>query len=81
MASRLPTRTYIVKSAEYGGPEHRRIAAVAAENGITVVLGVSERDAEGRIFITQWIIDETGKTETDQKGAAPMIVRAAGYRE
>lgn len=55
-------RTYIANSAEYGGPEHKRIAAAAAEHGITVVLGVSERDADDRIFIAQWIMDEMGKT-------------------
>lgn len=44
-------RTYVANSAEYGGPEHKRIAGAAEEHGITVVLGVSEGDADGRIFM------------------------------
>lgn len=53
---------YVENSARRGGPEHRRIAAAAAEHGIQVVLGLSERDDDGRIFMAQWIIDEKGES-------------------
>jgi nitrilase len=43
------------------GPEAQRIAAVAAELGLWVVLGYSERCA-GSLYIAQLIIDAEGKT-------------------
>ena len=43
------------------GPEAQRIAAVAAELGIWVVLGYSERCA-GSLYIAQLIIDADGRT-------------------
>src|SRR6266702_6619622 len=41
------------------GPEARRIAAAAADHGIWVVLGYSER-AAGSLYIAQLIIDAAG---------------------
>jgi len=72
-------RTYIANSAEYDGPEHKRIAAAAAEYSITVVLGVSERDVDGRIFIAQWIIDETGKTVLARRKLKPSSAEGTFY--
>ncbi|WP_244070035.1 carbon-nitrogen hydrolase family protein [Bradyrhizobium sp. Ce-3] len=72
-------RTYIKNSAEHGGPEHKRIAAAAREHGIMVVLGVSERDAEGRIFIAQWIIDESGKTILARRKLKPSNAEGTFY--
>ncbi|TPW26773.1 carbon-nitrogen hydrolase family protein [Martelella alba] len=64
-------RNFIENSARLGGPEHEKIAAAAAEYGIEVVLGLSERDAQGRIYMAQWIIDENGKTVLARRKLKP----------
>lgn len=55
-------RNYIANSPMYDGPEHRLISAAAAKHRIHVVLCLSERDAGGRIYMAQWIIDDSGRT-------------------
>jgi aliphatic nitrilase len=62
---------YTAQSAELNGPEHQRIAAAAAQHGIQVVLGLSERDAEGRIYMAQWVIDEQGSTVMTRRKLKP----------
>tara|TARA_R110000751_G_scaffold109290_3_gene206263 strand:+ start:621 stop:1520 length:900 start_codon:yes stop_codon:yes gene_type:complete len=62
---------YIENSAMLNGPEHRAIAAAARAHGIEVVLGLSERDAAGRIYISQWIIDAEGKTVMTRRKLKP----------
>ncbi len=72
-------RTYIENSAVYGGPEHERIAAAAAKHNIQVVLCLSERDAEGRIYMAQWIIDEKGKTVLARRKLKPSSAEGTFY--
>lgn len=64
-------RRYVAQSAELGGPEHRAIAAAAKEHGIEVVLGLSERDEAGRIYIAQWVIDAEGRTAMTRRKLKP----------
>ncbi|WP_411906566.1 carbon-nitrogen hydrolase family protein [Rhizobium mayense] len=70
---------YIENSAVFGGPEHERIASAAAKHGIQVVLGLSERDAGGRIYMAQWIIDETGKTVLARRKLKPSGAEGTFY--
>ncbi|MFG6280582.1 nitrilase-related carbon-nitrogen hydrolase [Microbacterium sp. 5K110] len=70
---------YIANSAVHGGPEHVRIADAAAEHGIQVVLGLSERDDAGRIYMAQWIIDETGATVLARRKLKPSSVEGSFF--
>ncbi|MDQ0137719.1 putative amidohydrolase [Neorhizobium galegae] len=72
-------RRYIENSAVYGGPEHERIAAAAAEHHIQVVLGLSERDVEGRIYLAQWLIDEMGETVLARRKLKPNAADVLFY--
>ncbi len=62
---------YIENSAMLNGPEHQAIAAAAKEHGVEVVLGLSERDEQGRIYIAQWVIDAEGKTAMTRRKLKP----------
>lgn len=62
---------YAANSAVLNGPEHAAIAAAAKEHGIEVVLGVSERDAGGRLYIAQWVIDAEGRTAMTRRKLKP----------
>ena len=50
---------YSANSMTRDGDEMRRIAAAAAEHGVHVVLGFSERDG-GSLYMAQAVIDDTG---------------------
>jgi nitrilase len=65
---------YIQNSAQLDGPEHHAIAAAAKKHGVEVVLGLSERDAEGRIYISQWVIDAKGVTVLTRRKLKPPSV-------
>ena len=71
--------TYIANSPKLGGPEHRLIAGAAAEHGIQVVLGVSELDEDGRIYMGQWIIDENGETVLTRRKLKPSSVEGSFF--
>lgn len=52
---------YFDNSLAYDSPEARRLSDAAREAGITVVLGLSERDG-GSLYIAQWLIGPDGET-------------------
>jgi len=62
---------YLANSPRVGGPEHHAIARAAADNGITVVLGFSERADDDRLYIAQLIVDGTGETILTRRKLKP----------
>lgn len=67
---------YVENSAMLNGPEHEAIAAAAKEHGVEVVLGLSERDDAGQIYIAQWVIDADGKTVMTRRKLKPPSLEA-----
>ncbi|MGY2486205.1 carbon-nitrogen hydrolase family protein [Cupriavidus sp. CP313] len=52
---------YFDNSLSYDSPQAQRLAQAARDCGITVVLGLSERDG-GTLYIAQWLIGPDGET-------------------
>lgn len=70
---------YLANSPVLGGPEHTAIAAAAKEHGVEVILGVSEKDAQGRIYIAQWVIDAEGETVMTRRKLKPSSWEGTFY--
>ncbi|OJJ42224.1 hypothetical protein ASPZODRAFT_147657 [Penicilliopsis zonata CBS 506.65] len=61
---------YITNSLSYGSEEMQRICQAAAEHGITVSLGFSERDGHS-LYIAQCTIDTTGQIVMQRRKFKP----------
>lgn len=62
------------------GPELERIRLAAAKHGVNVVLGFVERDGDS-LYISQAIIDETGKTLLNRRKLKPTHVERTVFGE
>jgi aliphatic nitrilase len=64
---------YHDNSLVYGSPQAELIAAAARQHAITVVMGLSERQA-GSLYIAQWIIGPDGETIAKRRKLKPTHV-------
>jgi aliphatic nitrilase len=71
---------YHDNSLSYGTPQADRIAAAAREHRITVVMGLSEREA-GSLYIAQWIIGPDGETVAHRRKLKPTHVERTVFGE
>ncbi|WP_130289631.1 carbon-nitrogen hydrolase family protein [Pseudonocardia sediminis] len=71
---------YHDNSLVYGSPQADKLAAAAREHDITVVMGVSERQA-GSLYIAQWIIGPDGKTIATRRKLKPTHVERTVFGE
>jgi nitrilase len=71
---------YHDNSLVYGSPEADKIAAAARQHGITVVMGLSERQA-GSLYIAQWIIGSDGETIAKRRKLKPTHVERTMFGE
>ena len=71
---------YHDNSLVYGSPEADKIAAAARQHGITVVMGLSERQA-GSLYIAQWIIGPDGETIAKRRKLKPTHVERTVFGE
>jgi nitrilase len=71
---------YHDNSLEYGTPQADRLAAAAREHGITVVMGISERQG-GSLYIAQWIIGPDGATIARRRKLKPTHVERTVFGE
>lgn len=71
---------YFDNSLSYDSPEADRLRNAARDNGITVVLGLSERDG-GSLYIAQWIIGPDGETIAQRRKLKPTHVERTVYGE
>ncbi|WP_423460425.1 carbon-nitrogen hydrolase family protein [Ottowia sp. VDI28] len=55
------SQRYREQAMDFEGPEIQAIAGTAARHGIQVLMGAAER-AGDRLYISQWLADETGQT-------------------
>jgi aliphatic nitrilase len=71
---------YHDNSLVYGSPPADRLAAAAAEHQVTVVMGLSERQA-GSLYIAQWIIGPDGATIARRRKLKPTHVERTVFGE
>jgi aliphatic nitrilase len=71
---------YHDNSLVYGSPQAERLAAAARRHGITVVMGLSERQA-GSLYIAQWIIGPDGETIAKRRKLKPTHVERTVFGE
>ena len=71
---------YFDNSLSYDSPLAQKLADAAREHGITVVLGLSERDG-GSLYIAQWIIGSDGETIGKRRKLRPTHVERTVYGE
>lgn len=71
---------YFDNSLVYGSPPAQRLSAAAAEHEITVVLGLSERQA-GSLYIAQWMIGPDGATIARRRKLKPTHVERSVFGE
>ena len=71
---------YSENSMTRDGAEMNRIAAAAAEHGVHVVLGFSERDG-GSLYMAQAFIDDTGKLFSVRRKLKPTHVERSVFGE
>lgn len=71
---------YHDNSLVYGSPQADRLAAAAREHSITVVMGLSERQA-GSLYIAQWIIGPDGGTIARRRKLKPTHVERTVFGE
>jgi aliphatic nitrilase len=71
---------YHDNSLVYGSPQAERLAAAARQHGITVVMGLSERQA-GSLYIAQWIIGPDGATVAQRRKLKPTHVERTVFGE
>ncbi|MCC7463021.1 MAG: carbon-nitrogen hydrolase family protein [Gammaproteobacteria bacterium] len=69
-AQRGFVQRYFDNSLPYGSPQAARIARAAQAGRITVVLGLSEREA-GSLYIAQWLIGPDGQTIAHRRKLRP----------
>ncbi|HEY4419602.1 MAG TPA: carbon-nitrogen hydrolase family protein [Pseudonocardia sp.] len=71
---------YHDNSLAYGTPQAERLAAAAREHGITVVMGLSERQG-GSLYIAQWMIGPDGETIAKRRKLKPTHVERTVFGE
>ncbi|MGN6261728.1 MAG: carbon-nitrogen hydrolase family protein [Ralstonia sp.] len=71
---------YFDNSLVYDSPQAQRIADAARQNGITVVLGLSERDG-GTLYIAQWLIGPDGETIHRRRKVRPTHAERTVFGE
>jgi nitrilase len=71
---------YFDNSLAYGTPQADRLAEAAREHAITVVLGISERQA-GSLYIAQWVIGPDGATIARRRKLKPTHVERTVFGE
>lgn len=71
---------YSDNSLVYGSPQADRLARAAADAGVHVVLGLSERQA-GSLYIAQWIIGPDGSTIARRRKLKPTHVERTIFGE
>jgi len=71
---------YFDNSLSYDSLGADRLRDAARDNGITVVLGLSERDG-GSLYIAQWIIGPDGETIAQRRKLKPTHVERTVYGE
>jgi aliphatic nitrilase len=71
---------YHDNSLVYGTPQAEKLAAAARRHGITVVMGLSERQA-GSLYIAQWIIGPDGETIARRRKLKPTHVERTVFGE
>lgn len=71
---------YFDNSLAYGTPQAERISKAAADHGIMVAMGLSER-YKGSLYIAQWIIDAQGNTVTMRRKLKPTHVERTVFGE
>lgn len=71
---------YFDNSLAYGTPQAERLSRAAAEHGIMVVMGLSER-YQGSLYIAQWIIDGEGRTLAMRRKLKPTHVERTVFGE
>lgn len=64
------SQRYRQQALDFNGPEVRAIAECAAAHRIHVVMGAAER-AGDRLFITQWLVDDEGRTRLKRRKLKP----------
>ncbi len=74
------TQRYFDNSLEYGTPEAERLSKAAADAGITVSMGLSER-AGSSLYIAQWLIGPDGETISTRRKLKPTHVERTVYGE
>ena len=55
------SQRYLEQALDFEGVQAGRIARAAADHRIQVLMGTAEREGE-RLYIAQWLVDETGRT-------------------
>ncbi|MDX7988660.1 carbon-nitrogen hydrolase family protein [Xenorhabdus sp. 12] len=73
-------KQYHDNSLVINSQQYQRIERAAADNNIMVVLGFSEKD-HGSLYISQSIIDQTGKTLLTRRKLKPTHVERALFGE
>jgi nitrilase len=71
---------YHDNSLAYGTPQAQRLVAAAREHGITVVMGLSERQG-GSLYIAQWMIGPDGETIAQRRKLKPTHVERTVFGE
>jgi nitrilase len=71
---------YHDNSLVYGSRHAEKLAAAAREHAITVVMGISERQA-GSLYIAQWIIGPDGETIARRRKLKPTHVERTVFGE
>lgn len=71
---------YYQNSLVLGSEQAKRIASVAKENNIWLLLGLSERD-HGTLYMAQWFISNTGETVGVRRKLKPSHVERTLFGE
>lgn len=71
---------YHDNSLVYGSPQAEKISAAAGQHNITVVMGLSERQA-GSLYIAQWVIGPDGETIATRRKLKPTHVERTVFGE
>lgn len=71
---------YYQNSLVLGSEQAKRIASVAKENNIWLLLGLSERD-HGTLYMAQWLISNTGETVGVRRKLKPSHVERTLFGE
>ncbi len=71
---------YFDNSLAYGSPQAERLERAAKDNGIMVVMGLSERDG-GSLYMGQWLIGPDGETISRRRKLKPTHVERTVFGE
>lgn len=64
------SQRYREQAMAFGGAAEAAIADAARRHGLLVLMGLAERDAS-RLYITQWLVDEAGRTVLRRRKLKP----------